>query len=71
MRHGSFNTKADLLEKLRKFITYFNQTLAQPMNWTDTGRPTRNTPNLRPRTWRERRQTEKPWKKLALVKGNL
>ena len=71
MRHGNFTSKGELIEKLRRFMTYFNQTIARPMNWTYTGRPTRNTPNQRPRTWRELRQTAKPWKKLALVTGKL
>ena len=71
MRGGSFTSKLKLIEKLQQFISYFNETIAKPMNWTYTGRPTRNTPNQRPRTWREARQREKPWKKLALVGTNL
>ena len=71
MRRGSFTSKFDLIEKLKRFINYFNETIAQPMNWTYTGRPTRNAPKERPRTWRELRQAEKPWKKLALVGTNL
>jgi hypothetical protein len=71
MRRGSFTSKLDLLEKLHRFMTYFNETIAQPMRWTYTGRPTRNTPSNRPRTWRELRQTEKPWKELAMVGTNL
>ncbi len=67
MRRGSFSSKFDLIEKLQRFMKYFNKTIAKPMNWTYTGRPTRNTPNERPRTWRELRQTERPWKQLALV----
>ena len=71
MRRGSFNCKFDLIDKLKRFMKYFNETIAQPMNWTYTGRPTRNTPRERPRTWRELRQTDQPWKKLALVGTNL
>jgi transposase len=71
IRHGSFPSKSDLMEKLERFMTYYNDTFAKPMNWTYTGRPTRSTPNPRPRTWRERRQIEKPWKKTALVGTNL
>jgi transposase len=71
MRRGSFTSKLDLIEKLQRFISYFNETIAKPMNWTYTGRPTRNTPTQRPRTWRERRATEKPWQRLALVGMNL
>ena len=71
IRRGSFTSKFDLIEKLKRFIRYFNDTLARPMNWTYNGRPTNNTLNQRPRTWREVRQIEKPWKKLALVGMNL
>jgi len=71
MRRGNFVSKLDLVQKLERFITYFNETIAKPMNWTYTGRPTRNTPSERPRTWRELRQNEQPWKKLALAGMNL
>jgi len=71
MRHGNFTSKGDLIDKLQRFMTYFNQTIARPMNWTYTGRPTRNATNQRPRTWRELRKTTKPWKKLDLVMGKL
>ena len=71
MRRSSFTSKRDLIEKLERFIKYFNETIAKPMNWTYTGRPTRNTPTQRPRTWRELRTTEKSWQKLALVGMNL
>ena len=62
IRRGSFSSKFDLIEKLQRFMKYFNKTIGKPMNWTYTGRPTRNTPNERPRTWRELRQTVTPWK---------
>lgn len=71
LRRGSFTSKSDLVQKLHRFLTYFNETIAKPMNWTYTGRPTRSTPNTRPRTWRELRQIEQPWKKPALVGMNL
>jgi transposase len=71
MRRGSFTSQLDLVEKLRQFVSYFNDTMAKPMNWTYTGRPTRNSPNKRPSTWRESRQKEKTWKNLALVGTNL
>ena len=71
MRRGSFTSKLDLIDKLKRFMDYFNETIAQPMNWTYTGRPTNNTPKERPRTWRELRQPEKTWKKLAPVGTNL
>jgi hypothetical protein len=69
MRRGSFTSKQDLIDKLKRFIQYFNETIAKPMNWTYTGRPTRNSPP--PRTWRERRKIEKTWQKLARVGMNL
>ncbi len=71
MRGGNFTSQLDLIGKLKRFFDYFNDTFAQPMNWTYTGRPTRNAPTPRPRTWRELRHSEKPWKKLALVDMNL
>jgi len=71
MRLGSFTSKFDLVEKLRRFIDYFNETIASPMNWTYTGRPSRSEPDVRPRTWRELRKVEKPWKELGLVDINL
>lgn len=71
MRRGSFTSKRDLIEKLERFMDYFNETIAKPMNWTYTGRPTRSSPNQRPKTWRELRQTEKSWKNPALVGTNL
>ena len=71
MRHGNFTSKDDLIDKLKRFMVYFNETIARPMNWTYTGRPTRNTPNQRPRTWREIRRPAKPWEKVDLVTGKL
>lgn len=67
MRGGSFASKADLKTKLLAFIEYFNKTFATPMNWTCTGRPLRTKQNSRPKTWREKRETAKNTKKLALV----
>jgi transposase len=67
IRRGSFTSKSHLIEKLQQFIAYFNETIARPMNWTYTGRPTNNQPQLRPKTWRENRQPKKPWQELALV----
>lgn len=71
LRRGNFTSKLDLIEKLRRFMSYFNETIARPMRWTYTGRPTRATPTKRPRTWRELRQFERPWQKLALERQNL
>ena len=67
MRAGSFTSKEELTDKLKAFIKYFNQTYAKPMNWTYTGRPTKNKTDSRPRTWRENRQPESLKQKLALV----
>lgn len=69
MRRGSFTSKYDLIEKLHRFIAYFNTTIARPMSWTYTGRPTGKPLTERPRTWRELRKTKKQRRQLALV-GN-
>ncbi|MFO1044908.1 MAG: transposase [Planctomycetaceae bacterium] len=71
LRHGNFTSKDDLIDKLKRFMVYFNETSARTMNWTYTGRPTRNTPNQRTRTWRELRRPAKPWKKTDLVTAKL
>lgn len=71
MRGGSFTSRSNLAERLRRFIAYFNETFAKPMNWTYTGRPTRSTPDERPHTWREARQPKTLWQKLAVVGRNL
>jgi transposase len=71
INRGSFTSKRDLIEKLERFIHYFNETIAKPMKWTFTGRPTNNQPTPRPRTWRELRETAKAWQELALVGKNL
>lgn len=67
IRHGSFTGIDDLKSKLREFIEYFNRTFAKPFNWTYTGKPTTQTKNQRPRTWREKRQNSKTAQLLALV----
>ena len=41
LRHGSFSFRLDLVEKLRRFMQHCNDTIARPMNWTYTSRPTR------------------------------
>jgi transposase len=53
MRGGSFKSKEDLMEKLREFAKYFNETIAKPMKWTFTGRPTEKETIECPKTWRE------------------
>jgi len=71
LRHGSFTSKEDLKAKLMRFIEYFNETFAKPMNWTFTGRPTRSSPDIRPRTWREARQPRSIWQEITLVGSKL
>ena len=71
MRGGNFTSKADLTEKIRAFIDYFNRTFAKPMNWTYNGRPTRNKKKDRPRTWRENREFKNLAQKIALVTGQI
>lgn len=53
MRGGSFTSQADLMAKLLRFATYFNKTIAKPMKWTFTGRPTEKESIEEPKTWRE------------------
>lgn len=67
IRDGSFSSKQDLKDKLLAFIDYYNRTYAKPLNWTYTGRPTSTPSAQRPRTWREKTQTTKTEKILALV----
>ena len=67
MRAGNFTSQADLTEKIKAFIEYFNRTYAKPMNWTYNGRPVKTKADSRPRTWRECRQPASLAQKLALV----
>lgn len=53
MRGGSFTSKDDLMNKLKRFATYFNETIAKPMKWTYTGRPTEEESTEAPKTWRQ------------------
>ena len=39
VRRGNFTSVKDLEEKLRRFISYFNEVFAKPFRWTFTGRP--------------------------------
>jgi hypothetical protein len=41
IRRGNFTSVADLKDKLRRFIDYFNEVFAKPFRWTFTGRPLR------------------------------
>lgn len=53
MRGGSFTSKVNLIEKLKRFTNYFNANIAKPMNWTFTGRPTEKEAIEAPKTWRQ------------------
>ena len=44
IRGGNFESVDDLEEKLGRFVTYFNTTMASPMTWTYTGKPTQSQP---------------------------
>ena len=39
LRGGNFTSVTDLESQLRRFFTYYNTTIAQPFNWTCTGKP--------------------------------
>ncbi len=39
LKRGEFTSKENLKEKLLKFITYFNKTMAKPFKWTYKGIP--------------------------------
>lgn len=41
LRRASFVSTEQLAERIRKFIDYFNKTLAKPFRWTFTGIPLR------------------------------
>ena len=39
IRRESFTSKADLKNRIERFIAYFNQTMAKPFKWTWAGKP--------------------------------
>jgi len=39
LRRASFVSKADLKDRIERFIAYFNQTMAKPFKWTWAGKP--------------------------------
>ena len=39
LKRGNFRSKADLRDRILKFIDYFNRTAAKPYKWTYAGRP--------------------------------
>ncbi len=36
---GSFNSIAELKQRIEAFIAYFNETMAKPFRWTFSGKP--------------------------------
>lgn len=44
VRRGNFTSLADLQDKLRRFMEYFNRVFAHPFRWTYTGKPTAAPP---------------------------
>jgi hypothetical protein len=70
IRNGHFASREELGDRLKRFIAYFNSTMANPMNWTYTGRPPNSPPTPRPRFWRERRRLEPVCKEQAAVRMN-
>lgn len=69
MRRGNFTSVPDLDDKLRRFLEYFNQTLAHPFLWTYTGKPTNPQPRRQRFCPPHRRQ---PWSsKIKLAKLTL
>lgn len=51
---ASFQSTAELITRIDRFIAYFNANFTRPMNWTYTGRPTDATTSEQPLTWRQR-----------------
>ncbi|MGB2692173.1 MAG: hypothetical protein WBB48_01470 [Thermodesulfobacteriota bacterium] len=39
VRRGNFPSVENLMDKLRQFLDYYNNTMAHPFNWTYTGKP--------------------------------
>lgn len=39
LRRASFSSKADLKDRIERFIAYFNRTMAKPFKWTWAGKP--------------------------------
>jgi hypothetical protein len=39
LKRGTFKTTGELKEKIERFITYFNETLAKPFKWNYSGKP--------------------------------
>ena len=46
MPRGNFTSLADLEDKLRRFLKYYNDTMAHPFTWTYTGKPTTKRPRV-------------------------
>lgn len=60
IRRGNFTSVADLEEKLRAFLIYFNDVLSRPFTWTYTGKPLSKPrpPEYCPRHRRRRRASK-------------
>jgi hypothetical protein len=67
MRNGNFTGLEDLETKLHKFIDYFNQTFAKPINWKHDGTKSGSKNLERPKTWREARTPRRAEQNLSLV----
>lgn len=67
MRNGNFTGLEDLETKLHKFIDYFNQTFAKPINWKHDGTKSGSKNLERPKTWREARTPRRAEQILSLV----
>jgi len=39
IKRGNFRSVDDLMEKIRQFVTFFNENLAKPYKWTYEGKP--------------------------------
>ena len=71
IRLGNFTSQNDLTQKISRFIDYFNETFAKPMNWTYTGKPVEEKNTETPKTWWRTWKTRKNRNQLALVEAQL
>jgi transposase len=65
---ASFKSQGELINRINSFIPYYNATLAKPMDWTYTGRPTEPDNSHKPLTWRQRlipKSMKEYWKEHA------
>jgi transposase len=52
MRHASFDSQAELKQRLQDFIEYFNETFARPFDWQYTGDSRGEQAIQRPKIWK-------------------